>query len=319
MQARREIIWKESKGYNKLSKKEKMTRLDSVVAVTGYNRDYASRLLSIQDKITYVKDGSSGRFYRLVADARKAKKRPRRKKKYDEEVLEILKKIWVIMDFPCGKRLAPCMSWLVPKLEAFGEIEIGSYEVRKKLLSISAASIDRLLKGEKRKLSLKKRKSTKPGSLLKDQISVRTFADWDDAKVGFMEMDLVSHEGGNPSGEYAFTLTLTDVCSGWTENRAVKNRAQKWTFEAIGIIRQKLPFSLKGLDSDNDSTFINAHLFRYCEENEITFTRSRVGNKNDGCYVEQKNWSVVRRTVGYARHDTEWSCPSLLDTFMLGL
>jgi hypothetical protein len=217
MQARREIIWKESKGYNKLSKKEKMARLDSVVAVTGYNRDLFLRLLSIQDKSTYAKSGSSGRSYRLVADARKAKKRPRRKKKYDEEVLEILKKIWVIMDFPCGKRLAPCMSWLVPKLEAFGEIEIGSYEVRKKLLSISAASIDRLLKGEKRKLSLKKRKSTKPGSLLKDQISVRTFADWDDAKVGFMEMDLVSHEGGNPSGEYAFTLTLTDVCSGWTQ------------------------------------------------------------------------------------------------------
>ena len=304
MQTRREIVWKESKGYNKLSKKEKMARLDSVVAVTGYNRDYASRLLSIQDKSTYVKSGS-GRPYRLIADARKAKKRPRRKKKYDEEVLEILKKIWFIMDFPCGKRLAPCMNWLVPKLEAFGEIEIGSDEVREKLLSISASSIDRLLKGEKRKLSLKKRKSTKPGSLLKSQISIRTFADWDDAKVGFMEMDLVSHEGGNPSGEFAYTLTLTDVCSGWTENRAVKNRAQKWTFEAIGIIRQKLPVSLKGLDSDNDSTFINAHLFRYCEENEITFTRSRVGNKNDGCYVEEKNWSVVRKTVGYARHDTE--------------
>jgi len=261
-------------------------------------------LLSLQGKSIYLKSGS-GRSYRLVADVRKAKKRPRRKKKYDEEVLKILKKIWVIMDFPCGKRLAPCMSWLVPKLEAFGEIEIGSCEVRDKLLSISASTIDRLLKGEKRRVELKKRKSTKPGSLLKSQISIRTFADWDDAKVGFMEMDLVSHEGGNPSGEYAFTLTLTDVCSGWTENRAVKNRAQKWTFEAIGIIRQKLPFSLKGLDSDNDSTFMNAHLFRYCEENEITFTRSRVGNKNDGCYVEQKNWSVVRRTVGYAPADTE--------------
>ena len=153
MQTRREIVWKESKGYNKLSKKEKMARLDSVVAVTGYNRDYASRLLSIQDKSTYVKSGS-GRPYRLIADARKAKKRPRRKKKYDEEVLEILKKIWFIMDFPCGKRLAPCMNWLVPKLEAFGEIEIGSDEVREKLLSISASSIDRLLKGEKRKSSL---------------------------------------------------------------------------------------------------------------------------------------------------------------------
>ncbi len=304
MQARREIIWEAAEGYNKLSKKEKMVRLDSVVAVTGYNRDYASRLLSLQGKSIYLKSGS-GRSYRLVADVRKVKKRPRRKKKYDEEVLKILKKIWVIMDFPCGKRLAPCMSWLVPKLEAFGEIEIGLCEVREKLLSISASTIDRLLKGEKRRVELKKRKSTKPGSLLKNQISIRTFADWDDAKVGFMEMDLVAHEGGNPSGEYAFTLTLTDVCSGWTENRAVKNRAQKWTFEAIGIIRQKLPFSLKGLDSDNDNVFINEHLFHYCEKNEITFTRSRVENKNDGCYVEQKNWSVVRRTVGYARHDTE--------------
>jgi len=118
--------------------------------------------------------------------------------------------------------------------------------------------------------------------------------------VGFMEMDLVSHEGGNPKGEFAYTLTLTDLCSGWTENKAVKNRAQKWTFEAIGFIGHKLPFLIKGLDSDNDNVFINAHMLRYCEENGITFTRSRIGNKNDRYYVEQKNWSVVRRTVGYA-------------------
>ncbi len=154
-----------------------------------------------------------------MADVRKTKKRPK-KKKYDEEVLKVLKKIWIIMDCPCGKRLAPCMNWPVPKLEAFDEIKVSSCEVREKLPSISASSIDRLLKEEKRKSSLKKRKSTKPGSLLKNQISVRTFADHETSKVGFMEMDLVSHEGGNPKGEFAYTLTLTDLCSGWTQKHS---------------------------------------------------------------------------------------------------
>ncbi len=302
MKTRREIVYEASKGYKKLSKKEKTERLDNLVAITGYNRDYASRLLSQHDRCVYVKD-ISGKSYRLVGDVRKKEKRSR-KRKYDTEVFKALKQIWAIMDYPCGKRLAPCMSWLVPKLEAFGEIKI-EQEVREKLLTISASTIDRLLKGEKKKMALKSRKSTKPGTLLKNQIEVRTFADWNRAKVGFMEMDLVSHEGGNPRGDFAFSLTLTDVCSGWTENRAVKNRAQKWTFEAIDIIKKRLPFSIKGLDSDNDSTFINHHMLHYCEENHITFTRSRAGNKNDGCYVEQKNWSIVRRTVGYARYDTD--------------
>ena len=135
-----------------------------------------------------------------MADVRKTKKRPNGKKKYDAEVLKILKKIWIIMDCPCGKRLAPCMNLLVPKLEVFGEIEIVSNDTRQKLLAISPSNIDRLLKEEKRKSSLKKKKSAKPDSLLKNQISVRTFADHETSKVGFMEMDLVSHEGGNPKG-----------------------------------------------------------------------------------------------------------------------
>lgn len=302
MQARREIIYEASKGYKKLSKKEKTERLDNLIAITGYNRDYASRLLSQSGRCVYVKD-ISGKSYRLIGDVRK-KKKCSRKRKYDTEVFKVLKQIWAIMDYPCGKRLAPCMSWLVPKLEVCGEIKVEE-EVREKLLTISASTIDRLLKGEKKKIALKSRKSTKPGTLLKNQIEVRTFSDWNKAKVGFMEMDLVSHEGGNPKGDFAFSLTLTDVCSGWTENRAVKNRAQKWTFKALDTIKERLPFPIKGLDSDNDSTFINHHMLHYCEENHITFTRSRAGNKNDGCYVEQKNWSIVRRTIGYARYDTE--------------
>jgi len=303
MPTRREIVYQASKGYDKLSKKKKTERLNNLITITGYNRNYASRLLSQSGRCVYVKD-ISGRSYRLIGDVRKKKERSR-KRKYDTEVFKVLKQIWAIMDYPCGKRLAPGMSWLVPKLEAFGEITIGQEEVREKLLTISASSIDRLLQGEKKKLALKSRKITKPGTLLKNQIAVRTFSDWNKAKVGFMEMDLVSHEGGNPRGDFAFSLTLTDVCSGWTENRAVKNRAQKWTSEALDIIRDRLPFPIKGLDSDNDSTFINYHMLCYCEKNHITFTRSRAGNKNDGCYVEQKNWSIVRRTVGYARYDTD--------------
>jgi hypothetical protein len=151
------------------------------------------------------------------------------------------------------------------------------------------------------------RGGTKPGSLLKHQVPIRTFADWDDKQIGFMEIDLVQHDGGNPSGIFACTLNLTDVCSGWTEMLAVRNKAQVHVFAALMQARQRLPFDLLGIDSDNGAEFINAHLISYCEsycEHEhITFTRGRVGRKNDNAFVEQKNWSVVRRLVGYDRFD----------------
>ncbi|MGH9342059.1 MAG: integrase catalytic domain-containing protein, partial [Acidobacteriota bacterium] len=128
---------------------------------------------------------------------------------------------------------------------------------------------------------------------------------WDEASPGFVEVDLVAHEGGNSRGDYAQTLDLTDVCSGWTELAAVKNKAQVWVFEALEQIRSRLPFPLLGLDSDNGGEFINHHLYRYCEKEGITFTRSRPLRKNDNCFVEQKNYSVVRRFVGYERYDSE--------------
>jgi len=127
----------------------------------------------------------------------------------------------------------------------------------------------------------------------------------DDARPGFLEIDLVAHDGGNARGDYCQSLDATDVASGWSEQRAVRNKAQKWTFEALEKIRERLPFPLLGIDSDNGGEFINAHLARYCEEEEITFTRGRPYRKNDSCYVEQKNYSVVRRNVGYFRYDTE--------------
>jgi hypothetical protein len=148
------------------------------------------------------------------------------------------------------------------------------------------------------------RSHTKPGSLLKSQIPIRTWADWDDAVPGFVEIDLVGHEGGNSSGEFCFTLTVTDIATGWTINRSVRNKAQRWVLEALVYVSSVFPFPIRGIDSDNGSEFINEHLLRYCEQHEITFTRSRPGNKNDGAHVEQKNWARVRELVGYYRYDT---------------
>ena len=188
----------------------------------------------------------------------------------------------------------------MPVLRAFGELRIAD-ETATAVCSMSAATIDRRLAPDRAKLQVRGRSHTKPGSLLKDSIPMRTWADWDDAVPGFVEIDLVGHEGGNPPGEHAYTLTVTDIATGWTENRSVRNKAQRWVFAALMDIRDHLPFPLLGIDSDNGSEFINHHLLRWCTEHEVTFTRSRSGNKNDGAHVEQKNWSVVRRAVGYHR------------------
>jgi hypothetical protein len=131
-----------------------------------------------------------------------------------------------------------------------------------------------------------------------------TWAEWDDAVPGFVEIDLVGHEGGNSKGEFCFTLDITDIATGWTETRSVKNKAQKWVFAAIKDATAAFPFPILGIDSDNGSEFINWELLTWCEQENLTFTRSRSGNKNDGAHVEQKNWHIVRQTVGYHRYDT---------------
>ena len=152
------------------------------------------------------------------------------------------------------------------------------------------------------KYRIKGRSTTRPGTLLKKSIPIRTFADWNEKVPGFFEVDLVSHDGGATRGDFNQSLNFTDIATGWEEMVAVKNKAQIWVFAGIKRIEGRLPFSILGLDSDNGAEFINAHLIRYCEEHEITFTRSRPDRKNDSCFVEQKNWSVIRRAVGYGRY-----------------
>jgi hypothetical protein len=284
--------------YQKSSKKGKNRILNEFIELTGYNRCYASYLLKNHNRKVYISNKIA-----VIGDINKTI-RKRRPKLYDEKILKFLKKIWAICDFICGKRLAPILPEIISKLEKFNELKL-SDEVSKKLCTISPATIDRLLKNEKKKLTLKGKSHTKPGTLLKSQIPVRTFADWNDKRPGFLEIDLVGHDGGNVSGDFGYTLDTTDVATGWTEFQAVKNRAAKWTNEALNTIKGQLPFDLLGIDSDNDSAFINDHLLRYCKDNRITFTRTRSNKKNDNCYIEQKNWSVVRRAVGYYRYDTE--------------
>lgn len=292
--------------YRRAGKRKKGEILDWLAELTGYNRSYAARVLRQRVKPKVLgRLRVGGARVTLVEDERTKRRKPRsRSRKYDKEVLATLEKIWMICDCICGKRLAPYLPEIIPVLEQWGELELDE-EVRAKLLEISPATIDRLLAPLKKRYQLRARSKTKPGTLLKHQIPIRTFSEWDEARPGFVEVDLVSHDGGDAKGDFIQTLDLTDVFSGWTETRAVKNKAQAWVFEALQEVRERLPFELLGLDSDNGSEFINAHLLRFCQEKEITFTRSRPYRKNDNCFVEQKNYSVVRRAVGYWRYDTE--------------
>lgn len=283
--------------YQRARKKDKGTMLQEFVSLTGYRRSYASYVLSIHGRRRKV-----GKKRVIQADLRRRTPRGRRKY-YDEDVRKPLIKIWYIMDCICGKRLASVLGSVIRKLQQFREITLDE-DVRDKLMNISPATIDRLLAGERRKQTIKGRSNTKPGTLLRHQIPVRTFAEWDKQRPGFAEIDLVGHDGGDGSGEFIQTLDVTDVCTTWTETEAVRNKAQKWVFDALQDIRKRLPFPLLGIDSDSGSEFINHHLFRYCKEEDITFTRTRSYRKNDNCFVEQKNYSVVRRAVGYLRYDT---------------
>ena len=288
--------------YRKAGKKEKGRILDEFVHTTDYTRKYASWILRMWGKKRYV--WIDGELIELIVGQPKKRKRKKRDRIYDETVYKALKKVWYLFDCLCGKRLAPVLRSMLPILYKFGEIDF-SDKVRSKLERISPATIDRLLKAEKKKLRIKGRSYTKPGTLLKHQIPIRTFDGWDEKKPGYVEVDLVGHDGGHSSGDFAFTLNVTDVYSGWTEPVAIKNKAQKWTFEALMQVQQQFPVQILGIDSDNGGEFINYHLLDYCHAHDIAFTRSRPYRKNDNCFVEQKNNSIVRRYVGYARYDTD--------------
>ena len=295
MSERRALTEEVVRRYRRAGKKDKGGILGEFVETTGYQRKYAIHLLNNWGRARWVR--IDGKLVKLIVGRPRRVRRRQRPRRYDQEVLSALKPIWYVFDCMCGKRLVVVLRTMLPLLESFGGIEL-SAPVRGKLQTISAATIDRLLQHERARLRLKGRTHTKPGGLLKHQIPIRTFADWNEQQPGFFEIDLVAHDGGDASGDYCQTLTITDVDTGWIDRYGLKNKAQRWTHAAIDAARRSLPITIQGIDTDNGSEFINHHLVRYCAEHGITFTRGRPYRKNDTCYVEQKNGQVVRRAVG---------------------
>ena len=282
--SKRELLAAIRLRYLRTNKSEKAHILDEFCAATGYHRKYAIRLL---------KQGPPPRKLKKTG----------RSKIYQGEVVTALTQIWEICGRICSRRLHPFLPEIVQVLEQHQEL-ILSAEVKQLLFQISRASIDRCLKParfeHRRGLS-----TTKPGALLKKAIPVRTFTPWEDERPGFEEIDLVAHCGETTAGQYLNTLTVTDLATGWTECLAILHKSQHLVAEAIRELRLRLPFALLGIDSDNGSEFINDLLFNYCQDEKITFTRSRPYRKNDQAHVEQKNWSVVRHVIGYDRLETE--------------
>ena len=284
-QSRHELAAALRARYLKATRQEKGRLLDEFVATTGYHRKWACRLLRHGPPEAKGKGGG-------------------RPKKYSSVVIGALRRVVELSGWICGKRLAPFLRELVPALEDEGVLRLEG-EVREQLIGMSAATIDRRL----RLFKLQKRPSgyttTKPGSLLKQQIPVHTYTPWEEQRPGYVEIDLVAHCATSTAGHYLNTLNVVDVASGWTEPIGVWGKGQAGVFAALEQVRERLPFPLLGIDSDNGSEFLNDHLLRYCRAEKITFTRSRPYWKNDQAHVEQKHWSVVRKLIGYDRYESE--------------
>lgn len=282
-QTKAEIIRHFRKAYLRASKAEKTRILNTIIESTGYSRKHAIALLA-------------------GAPKPRSKSRRARPSRYNH-LYETLVRIWAASNFLCGKRLKPFLPALVASLVFHKEIKL-SKDDKALVLTVSAATIDRVLARARKGLNPKGKATTKPGTLLKHQIPIRTFAEWNENKPGFLEVDLVAHCGNSTRGEYINTLNMTDVATGWTTPSAFMGRSQQFCTAAIDELRPTLPFAVMGIDSDNGAEFINDHLMRYCQREHITFTRARPNKKNDSCYVEQKNWDVVRKMIGYGRFDT---------------
>jgi hypothetical protein len=291
MNERKAVSRETRRRYRRASRLTKTKILDEFIHTTKLNRKYAIQLLkgTLAVRRPTVSTGA-----------------PRgRPAIYDQHLLRVLIRLWALFGFMCGKRLVPAIRVNLAVLEKFQELRGLKGETRQALLRISASTVDRLLASERKKLQLKGRSHTRPGSLRRTLIPIRTFDGEDQREPGYVEVDLVGHDGGSTRGEYAQTLTLTDVNTGWTELQAVQNKAQKWVFPALKLLASLLPFVLRGINADNGGEFININVAMWCRLNKTAFTRSRPYRKNDNPYVEQKNNAVVRTAVGYLRYDTQ--------------
>jgi hypothetical protein len=289
--SKRELLAEVRPRYTLGSRSDKQRVLDELVASTGYHRKYAIQLLNHPPK-------------------KHPPKRRTSQSRYAGPVRAALEQIWRAANCICSKRLVPALPTFVETLERHGELKLDA-DTRQHLLALSPATADRLLRRSRLGSKPHGRSTTKPGTLLKKTIPVRTFAQWDDAQPGFMEVDLVAHCGASARGEYLNSLDMIDAKTRWVELYGLLNGSPASVKAAIITCRSRLPYTLCGLDSDNGAEFINAGLKHYCEQEHITCTRCRPYKKNDQAYVEQKNWTAVRQTVGYDRYEGQTACEAL--------
>jgi hypothetical protein len=280
--------------YKKVSKPLRARILDEFCQVCGYNRKYAIRLLN--GPAPQKPEGTTSKGRRPT---------------YGAKVILSLTAIWEAAGYPCSARLKALLPlwlpWAIKRLAL-------SAEVQKQLLSISPATIDRRLKPKKRQLKKRLYGRTKPGTLLKHHIPIKTDS-WDVKTPGFTETDLVSHSGNSEKGEFIHSLNVTDIHTTWVETRAVMGKGQAGVLDAMKQIEQLLPFKLLGIDSDNGSEFINYHLKAFCDQKQIQFTRGRPYKKDDNAHIEQKNWTHVRKILGYLRYDSRQALEAINDLY----
>lgn len=291
MAARKAITKAQLAKWPKATRAEKGVILDAVCEVAGWHRDHARK--AIRTALAEQQDGP-----RL----RKPREPVRR---YEEAAIELLTQCWAVLDGPCGKRLQPAISDSLDNLARHGHLNGIDPAVIAQVQTMSAATMDRRLAPARTGLVAGKGLAhTRPGSLLKTSIPMKTWAEWDDTIPGFVQIDLVGHEGGDNNGEFHYSLDATDIATGWTETITVRSKGERIVAAGLEQLWLRFPFHIAGIHSDNGSEFINHHLLRWCTNRQITFSRGRAAHSNDQAHVEQKNWSVVRRNVGYHRYDT---------------
>jgi hypothetical protein len=280
--------------YGKAEGKAKGAMLDEFCLNTGYHRKYAIRLLNGPPPGKREEARSRGR-----------------KPQYSAGVVSLLAAIWEAAGYPWSVRLKAILpNWLPWIRQRYKP----SAETERQLLGISARQIDRRLAGKKSQCKQRLYGQTKPGTLLKHHIPVKTDS-WNVTKPGFAEIDLVSHSGNSGEGEFAYTLNLTDIHTGWTESRGLLGKGQEGVRQALEEIQKGLPFELLGLDSDNGSEFINWHLQGWCKQRKIQLTRGRPYKKDDNAHIEQKNWTHVRKLLGWERYDSPRAVEAMNDLY----
>ena len=281
MTTRKELVEALRERYRSAAFGDRIKILDEFVALTGYHRKHAIRVL--RDEVTKT---SAARA---------------RNRLYNEAVRQALTMLWEAADRVCGKRLKALIPLLVDAMERHGHLDLDPI-IRTKVLQVSAATIDRMLAAARLHIDGQRKRRKGVGSAIRRSIPVRTFSDWRDPPPGFFEIDMVEHCGGpKTDGDYVHTLTMTDIATGWTECVAMRMREQMLIVGAFEQVAGELPFAMLGVDSDNDSAFMSESVFDYCKGHGLVQTRSRAYKKNDQAWVEQKNGSIVRRLVGYGR------------------